>query len=371
MVYTFSTIRNTILLTKLYNLLLIIFYVCICLHLPTSELTVIKGSAMVPETDKIIRRWVYPLFCIILLAGFSRPLAAFYQLSKTNSNYNFLLLIPLFSLFFFIRERRNLTIASKLTLYPGLPIAVSGFPLLIIPIFFNLRLYPLLKLDFQILSFLVLFIGGTIITYGSAIVQKFRFSWLLLLLMLPLPTRVLDLIITFFRDGSAEVVNVLMQCTGVDFIRDGLAFHLPKTSIYIAKECSGIRSSTALVITGLLAGHIYLRSFWSKTVFLLTVIPLTFIKNGIRITTLTILAEKVDPAWLTGSLHHKGGIVFFIVILSLFFLSLFSIQKFERRMLTHRSGNSTKNTTDAKSLIPIPDTGCTTSADMKNPTPPE
>jgi exosortase/archaeosortase family protein len=41
------------------------------------------------------------------------------------------------------------------------------------------------------------------------------------------------------------------------------------------------------------------------------------VKNGIRIASLTLLANYVNPVFLTGSLHHQGGIVFFLIGLAL------------------------------------------------------
>ena len=41
------------------------------------------------------------------------------------------------------------------------------------------------------------------------------------------------------------------------------------------------------------------------------------VKNGVRIATLTILANYVDPSFLYGRLHHDGGVVFFLLGLAL------------------------------------------------------
>jgi exosortase/archaeosortase family protein len=41
------------------------------------------------------------------------------------------------------------------------------------------------------------------------------------------------------------------------------------------------------------------------------------VKNGIRIATLTILAQYVDSGFLYGRLHHEGGVVFFLIGLAL------------------------------------------------------
>jgi exosortase/archaeosortase family protein len=43
------------------------------------------------------------------------------------------------------------------------------------------------------------------------------------------------------------------------------------------------------------------------------------IKNGVRIATLTILAQYVDRSFLFGRLHHQGGVVFFLLGLALLF----------------------------------------------------
>jgi exosortase/archaeosortase family protein len=46
------------------------------------------------------------------------------------------------------------------------------------------------------------------------------------------------------------------------------------------------------------------------------------VTNGLRIAALTLLAEYVDPSYLHGSLHHHGGIGFFLLALLLLFAIL-------------------------------------------------
>ena len=41
------------------------------------------------------------------------------------------------------------------------------------------------------------------------------------------------------------------------------------------------------------------------------------VKNGIRIATLTLLANYVNPEFLYGRLHRQGGVVFFLIGLAL------------------------------------------------------
>jgi exosortase/archaeosortase family protein len=105
---------------------------------------------------------------------------------------------------------------------------------------------------------------------------------------------------------------------------------LPNVTIEIAKECSGIRSATALLITCLAAGYLLLRLPWTRAVLLFATIPVLILKNGIRITTLTLLAIHVDPGFLDGRLHHQGGVVFFAVGLLMLLPVLWWLQRVER-----------------------------------------
>ena len=68
-------------------------------------------------------------------------------------------------------------------------------------------------------------------------------------------------------------------------------------------------------------------SIWH--ILILVAVPLLIVKNGIRIVTLALLSIYVDPSFLTGSLHHQGGIVFFLVALGFLAFALRSLQHLE------------------------------------------
>ena len=136
---------------------------------------------------------------------------------------------------------------------------------------------------------------------------------------IPIPQPVLDVAVAVLKKGSTEAVAGLFTVTGTPYHREGFVFSLPTFAIEVADECSGIRSSIALLLTSLLAGYMMLTSPWKKLLLVLVILPLTIFKNGIRIVTLSLLAMHVDPEFLTGQLHHEGGIVFFLLALVLLF----------------------------------------------------
>jgi exosortase/archaeosortase family protein len=86
---------------------------------------------------------------------------------------------------------------------------------------------------------------------------------------------------------------------------------IPGLDIEVARECSSIRSSLMLVVTTMILAHLFLRSWWRKALLVGAAIPLSVAKNGLRIVTIAELGTRIDPGFLSGKLHHNGGILFF------------------------------------------------------------
>jgi exosortase len=160
-------------------------------------------------------------------------------------------------------------------------------------------------------------VAAFLVCYGTASARAAMFYLGLLICIVPLPAVCITAITVALQRASADVTEVLFHMTGVPLLRDGFIFHLPGQSIEVAKECSGIRSSLSMVILVAVLAHEALRSNWRRLVLVAFTLPITVLKNGVRIVTLTLLAMYVDPSFLTGRLHHEGGIVFFLLGLAM------------------------------------------------------
>ena len=122
-----------------------------------------------------------------------------------------------------------------------------------------------------------------------------------------------------------------------------MVFELPGIAIEVAKECSGIRSSLALIITSVIAGYLFLQTGWRRIVLVLLIFPLMIIKNAVRISTLSLLAVYVDEGWLTDSfLHRSGGIFFFLLALTLLAPVLLFLKKSEKKPTNKEKGERRK-----------------------------
>jgi exosortase len=130
--------------------------------------------------------------------------------------------------------------------------------------------------------------------------------------------------------ASTSVTTVLFKAIGVPFVQEGSIFHLPDLSLEVSRECSGIRSSLALLITTILAGHLFLKTFRKKAILALAVVPVAVFKNGLRIVSLYLLSYFIDMRFIEGSFHHRiGGSVFFGLGLVIMGLILWLLRRTE------------------------------------------
>jgi exosortase len=169
----------------------------------------------------------------------------------------------------------------------------------------------------QVAGLLVCWIGGFVLAFGMPACRRAAFPLAFLLFTIPPPPAVVAAATALLKSGSSATVAGLFTLTGTPYYRQGDVFSLPGLAIEIADECAGIRSSIALLLTSLLAGHLFLRKAWTWAALLVAIVPAAILKNGIRIVSLSLLSIHVDPSFLTGQLHHDGGAVFFLLALAL------------------------------------------------------
>jgi exosortase len=155
-----------------------------------------------------------------------------------------------------------------------------------------------------------------LLCYGKQAFRSAASPLLFLILLVPIPEFVLSRTIWLLQGGSADVTYAFLRAAQVPVLRRDVILSLPGIDIEVAQECSGIRSSLMLFLVSLVLGHLFLRSSWRKLLLTVAVFPITVVKNGLRIFTLSTLAVYVDPSFLHGWLHHSGGVVFFALALA-------------------------------------------------------
>ena len=262
--------------------------------------------------------------CILFLA----PLVRFVRYALGNDNSSHTILIPAICAWILYLERdRIFASLGSDRLWTGVFLAAGG----VAAAFARwARMSELNQLSAYVLALILLWAGGFAFFFGRSALRNARFPLIFLLLTIPIPDFLLDHAIYFLQRGSAETAAVLFDLTGVPVLREGFVFHLARVSIEVARECSGIRSSLALLILAILVARFYLNTFWKQAVLVLVGLFVMVLKNGVRIVTLTLLATYVDPGFLYGNLHREGGVAFFLLGLVLLAPLAWLLERSER-----------------------------------------
>jgi exosortase C (VPDSG-CTERM-specific) len=179
------------------------------------------------------------------------------------------------------------------------------------------------------LSFLCWFWGACLGLLGLNLMGQVAFSAGFLLFLVPLPVGLLANIDTFLQHTSAVTAEAFFSLAGEPVVRDNLDMHLPGFSLTVAPECSGIHATIVLLITSVLAAHLFLRRVWTRSVLVLAVIPLAILRNGFRIFVIGELCVHVSPEMINSPIHRKGGPLFFALSLIPFFLWLIFLRKMD------------------------------------------
>lgn len=256
-----------------------------------------------------------PLVFLPVLAGIV-PFSELASFAWKTGEQSYILLVPgvCAALIYFNRDRIFTNLATPeqstrfLTLLPG-----AAF----IALAYILESGSESRLASTALGLILFWSAAFYICFGYEALRRSTFELGMLIWIIPIPPDGIEVITVTLQKASADLVDVMFQMTRVPVLRNGFFFYLPGQAIEVAKECSGIRSTLSLLFLTLILAHESLTGTWRRVVLVLCALPIVVIKNGIRIVTLTLLAMYVDPSFLTGRLHHEGGIVFFLIGLAI------------------------------------------------------
>jgi exosortase len=264
--------------------------------------------------NELVRRNIYfALLIVASLLAFWAPIKNLVEFVTSHDYASHILLIAPLSMFLvYIKRQKIFSVNStrKQTIIAG-----SGLFLLALIFVLISKYQPLSteKLSLEILSLVILWISVFVFCYGTESSVKARFPLLFLLLLVPIPEFAIDKTIFALQAGSSDVAYGLLRILNVPVLKEGFILRLPMVNLEVAKECSGIRSSIALLVTVLVAAEFLLRSSWRKVLLVIAIIPILVLKNGARIVTIYLLAAYLNPAFLHGWLHTSGGVVFYLL----------------------------------------------------------
>jgi len=263
------------------------------------------------------RNALFAVFTVALVLLHASTVRGVIALSRHDDTASHLIFIPFVTLVLLAARRSMFAEGAPAISVAGRQLggllALSGLASVFAP-----AVGPVYGLTLAVGAMLAAWVSGFAACYGAIAFRAALFPMLFLGFAVPIPSPFLHAAVLLLKSGSAHVAGALFSLTGTPFHRNGYVFALPAFRIEIADQCSGIRSGLALVMTSLLAGQLLLTTTWKRVLVVILAVPFAMVKNGFRIVALYLLATYVDPGFMTGALHHEGGIVFFIIGLAVF-----------------------------------------------------
>ena len=130
-----------------------------------------------------------------------------------------------------------------------------------------------------------------------------------------IPVNALDTAGFWLRMWVVEAGERVAHAMGIAVIRAGTQLLAPdgRYQYDVAAACSGVRSLMALAALSLLVGYLWLRPCWLRAAMLLLSLPLVYLANVIRISSIVVAAQWGGQAW-GDRVHGVMGIGVFVVV---------------------------------------------------------
>jgi exosortase C (VPDSG-CTERM-specific) len=261
-----------------------------------------------------MRSGAFLVFVGLLLMAYWKPVAAVVKFAAQSTIQSYILLIPFICAYLCAIRWKGYRDGFR-----------SGWLLALIPAGVGMAalwagdcaegLSPSGQLSLTMFSMVNCFVAMVAGFFGLRFVRAFAFPIFYAYLITPIPEGIVDTLETASKLASAEAAGVFFSISGMPVFREGTIFALPGVVIEVAQECSGIRSSLVLLLTGVLAANLFLRTSWRRALLVVAVVPLGIVRNGFRVFVISKLCVDYGPAMVHSPIHTRGGPLFFALSL--------------------------------------------------------
>nr|WP_249200338.1 VPLPA-CTERM-specific exosortase XrtD [Thetidibacter halocola] len=232
-------------------------------------------------------------------------------------------MIPLISLYLFLRELRNDSPrdpARAANRWPGIAVIVLGLGLGI--------LGNLVRIPDVVTYALIVWVGGVVLTVlGWQRGKSHQLPVLHLVFMLPLPQFLYWQLTVFLQLVSSELGVWFIGLAGIPVHLDGNVINLGVYKLQVAEACSGLRYLFPILSFSYLVAILYRGPFWHKALIFLMAAPLAVFMNSFRIGMIGVLVNSHGIEQAEGFLHFFEGWVIFGTCVAILFAVAVMLQR--------------------------------------------
>jgi exosortase C (VPDSG-CTERM-specific) len=262
--------------------------------------------------------------------AFIQPLSRLMMHAAQSELHSYIPLVPCVAGYLLYTRRKTLVAAYRSSIGGTVILGGIGLGALAAWIGLHESLSVNDRLALIALAYVSVVAAGGFLFLGSHWMAAAAFPIAFLIFLIPLPDATVSALERASVLASADVSAFFFRITGTPLLRHDEVFMLPGIVLKVAEQCSGIRSSWVLLITSLIASHLFLESPWRRLVLVAFVIPLAIVRNAFRILVIGLLCVHVGPQMIDSIIHRRGGPLFFALSLGPLFLLLVWLRRQEK-----------------------------------------
>jgi exosortase len=248
--------------------------------------------------------WLYASILVRLFLQWVGP--------HSDPNFEHGIFVPLFALFVLWQDRKKLEPIVPAPSWTGLPLVLLSLLMLVLGVLGA-------ELFFSRVSLLLLLAGLVVLFQGWTLFRAVLFPWAMLILMIPIPSLILQQITFPLQLQAARLATGLLELVEVPVLRQGNVIVLASMPLDVAEACSGIRSLLTLVTLAIIYGYLTETRTWVRVVLAVAAVPIAVAANSFRIFGTGLLVQYWDPAKALGFFHAFSGWLIFVVALIMLF----------------------------------------------------
>lgn len=151
--------------------------------------------------------------------------------------------------------------------------------------------------------------------WGWSQARRWFLPFLLVSLSIPLPELVTQALALPLQFKASQMGAALLGLRHVPVLLTGNVIRLPGHELFVTEACSGLRSLTALLSTGVLLASVALKRPGTRVLLVVSAVPIAVVINGVRVFLTGFLVFFVSPKFGTGFMHLTEGWLLFLVSL--------------------------------------------------------
>jgi len=220
------------------------------------------------------------LFC------YAGAIAALVGTWTTNALYSYGFAVPLISAYMVWANsaewRRHTPVPDYLL---GLPAIALGMAMLVAG-----RLGSLDTV--QAVSIIVTLTGLVLVLFGRRTMRLLWFPLAYLLLGVPVWDRAINGLQVPSQMLSGQIAVGLLHAIGVPAVQEGTSIGLPRVTLNVLRECSGVNQLIAVTAMALPAAYLFLRGAVRRVALVVVAVTVAYLSNGFRIALVGFLGDK-------------------------------------------------------------------------------